>query len=379
MSEYFNIQTVGGRFAQADSLIDIMDTKLLANGWTRYDSLNTGSFANWDVVYRSTGAANDARIYIRINRQDATDPKIVFRAYSWWDTSGSTGYNETGAASTTFWTSSTSPMLLGRVFGLVDEYECTMFVEDDSGVYVYWSFGQANRTDVVGEHRNFFAVGVQERSSGSHVNILIDRSIEGHYRFHRTTPAPSMLVHIISQSAASGGGALYSSDPMTEYSEIPLSGIYQITFEPLSIDVKIGYLYGLNAMPVYVSAAASDSALVGYFIFDGTHTRTGSLSQQAALYPFIRDSVADFDASAFNHLIHGSRLAFYSSNGNAFLGVLRHLSVLTARGGIGKKTRFLTGPADPDDAYIFPFGDVLKWTSGELDWVPMLGPGAERD
>lgn len=373
MASYFRTEISSTtRFGLADKIIEVLDTNLLANGWTRYAALATSSYANWDVVYQSTGASNDARIYIRINRLDSADPKIVFRAYSYWTIPGGFGYNEVGSTSVTVWEMSSAIMTWGQIFGLVDEYEATLFVENDDGDYMYFSFGQANRTDVVGSHGDFFAIGTQERSAGPHINILIDRSIADHYRFQEYSSDYDMVVQIISQE-----DGVNAADNMTTYFDN--GSLFQITFEPLSIDVKVGYLYGLNAMPVYVSAATGASALTGYFLFDGTHSRTGPLDQAAALKPFVRDDVSAFDASAFNQLIYGSRLAFYSGDGESFLGVLRHLSALTAVGNVmGPGDRFMAGSNDPSDAYMLPFGQLLKWTSGELDWVPILGPGATR-
>ncbi len=93
MAKYSTGTATGAGAAAA--LMTIMDTALLANGWTSHDTIGAGT----DVVYK--GTALDATAgnapFVRITKTSVT--AIDFRVYMDWDTSTHAGVNVAGDAS----------------------------------------------------------------------------------------------------------------------------------------------------------------------------------------------------------------------------------------------------------------------------------------
>ena len=133
-------------------------TQLLAHGWTTWDAQSLDIWIDYDVVYRSTGVNNDARIFIRIQRgletgtqaSGVANPEaVIFTAYSYWDPVAHVGFNETGGADSTIDAMNIGCALLG------DEIDSFPIQAVDTGLDEFTlsgNFSTGSGAFLIGDH-----------------------------------------------------------------------------------------------------------------------------------------------------------------------------------------------------------------------------------
>lgn len=239
-----------GRNAFYDALLVVVQ----AHGWTLLETVGTR-----DVVIYSSGADNDARIFIRLTAVSTTS--INATSFQDWSTNDHAGTNAGGAVSISLSAAGTI-----AYSGRINEYECT-FLTTISAVSRLTSFGTPLRINSNGVSAATSGVGIVTDDAaqiGGDVEVSIDRDLS-------LTIQPGQLVMVYSLTPV--GDALV--DGTIQVLTVTDVAAGTITL-PLSADITAGAIIGFDPSPGYAMSLATGGNLsceFGYKL-DGTAVAT---------------------------------------------------------------------------------------------------------